>query len=333
MPTYEPVTDRAAALRAHLGKLDFDPASTPFEAERLLARSRDYDLGIDGSSPKTEVFVRLAGVGVLDSKLPVHYAAELLNILQGAITAIGSANLKDPHRGRPKRNGRPVGVRAATELYVTPDVSPGSLVFRLEANDAHDQLAIASEVLHGTGKVDSLIDEALTKLLDVLSAVEEATPESIDTIASSLRPLGSIAASKFLALSEVTQRSNVEIDVRLWSRSGRRRAASLGARGAGVLKAAAERNRERTEERTFVGILRTVSDGPDDWRLELAPEKFMKLSLADEFNLSQAGSLLSQEVRARVQVTTQWNLATGKEKFSYQLLEVSAAPTQPALHF
>ncbi|NTV39539.1 MAG: hypothetical protein HGA51_06225 [Demequinaceae bacterium] len=325
MSTSDSEIDPVAALRAKLALQDFDPAANLVEGARLLDVTRESVFGDSEPKRRTEVFVRFAGVGVKNHRVPVHDATELLEVIQGTVTAIGSAHLRLPNRGKPMRGKHAVGVRAATELLMTPDVSPGSLVFRLEANDADDTLATATQMLAGTDAVDSLVDEALSELLDLIESAESADPGEIEAIAERMRPFGSIAASKLSKFSESAQRSNVEVDLRLWSRSGRRRGAVLRARGAGVLRAAAEMNKESTSPHEFEGVLRTISDGGDRWRLELATGKDLKLSVADDFDVAKVGALLLKRVTAQVQVTTKWNLASGKEKREYRLLAVQVA--------
>lgn len=301
------------------------PASAPAEGARLVGLAREAL--VTGSVParRTELFVRFAGVGVRDNRMPVARATELLERIQEAVTAIGSAEMKRAGVTRIRRAGKAIGRREAMTLLMTPDVMPGSLVFRLEAPDDADSIDAHQSKLTGTDHVDGVLDAAMGSLMNLIRAAEEDSSEDVGSLAEKMRPFGSIATSKLSQLAEQSQRADVEVDLGLWSRGGSRRREVLRARGARALRDAAERNKVRTSIEVFEGVLRTVSDGADKWRLELPSGDDLTLTV-DEVDATAAGALLLKRVRATVEVRTTWILASGKERRDFQLVSVKPAP-------
>lgn len=318
MPTLEPPDDAVRHAFDELSSRNFDPAASPAEGDRLLDLATATDAHGELPPRRTELFVRFAGAGVSNSRMPVAEASGLLELLQAVVTNIGSANL----RGRKP----PKGIRRATKLFMTPDVRPGSLVFRLEAED---QESPGGGALDEADRVDSVVDDAVAALMRLMSSAETSAEIDADALARQMRPYGSRATSNLNKLAIGAQRASVDVDLGLWSRSGKRQHALLGARGVLALRSAAERNKKRTDDPApFEGILHTVSDGKDDWRLELDSGDNLKLKTDPSSMVGSAGSLLSKRVRVIIEVRTIWSLAKGTETKEYRML--SAEEILPA---
>jgi hypothetical protein len=99
--------------------------------------------------------------------------------------------------------------------------------------------------------------------------------------------------------------------------------------GALALHDAVEANREQDSEETFVGILRTVSDGSDKLRVDRPDTgKPVRLSVDPEVGLT-LGRLLGHMVRVEAAVRRVWHLNKGTEDRSYTLLNAEDLGTAP----
>ncbi len=97
----------------------------------------------------------------------------------------------------------------------------------------------------------------------------------------------------------------------------------LARRGADAIKEAVERNRERKQQISVTGVLNTVSDGADMLRLTLDDGgKQVRMNVEPDVGV-QLGPLLGKRVSAEVALTVKWNLATGREKFTYTMISAT----------
>jgi hypothetical protein len=275
----------------------------------------------------TEVRVRLAGDGVPGHDVPVHLAAQLLDALQGAITAVGSSLHKSEHIKAPKHadTGKRIGVRAATELRLSPTIGAGSVVFFLEgpAEKLRDDELIPV-------RADSLVDTAVVELFAVLKKADADSPDHIGQLTDELNRLGAMVGSKLNTLASFAVASDIELDLGHRSPSGDRHAVFLGRRGAEAINEAVERNRERVKPETFTGVLNTVSDGADKLRMTLDDEKTqLRMDVEPAVGL-HLGAMLGQRVVAETETTIKWKLASGKERRSYELLSARLADAEDA---
>lgn len=292
------------------------PASDSAEVARL-ARSTLHTIRQDRIVPRApELRVRLAGDGVPGHDIPVHSAAQILDAMQGAVTAVGSS-LRKAKRAKPPKDatGRRMGVRRATELRLSPTIAQGSVIFHLEgrAEPEPKEYQLSNE---GS---ESLVDVAVVELLRVLQQAQDDEGDTIGALTTRLQKLGAGVASKLNALAEQTSEKGIDLDLAHWSPSGDRSAALLKKRGADAIKEAVDRNRERTEQKTLIGRLNTVSDGADMCRITPEDGKPMRFSVDPEIGVA-IGQLLGQEVTAEIETTIRWHIATGVEKRSHRLL-------------
>ncbi len=147
-----------------------------------------------------------------------------------------------------------------------------------------------------------------------------------------MRKHGAMVASKLSKIAQRSLDSEIVLDLRHWSRAGRRGETRLSRRGATALHAAAERNRERTEPEKAAGRLRTVSDGADQMRMTLDDGSNLQMSV-DASQGVLLGPLLGKRVEVEMEVTVRWQLASGRETRSRSLVRARLAEDQPELAY
>lgn len=322
MPTPDDLAGQVAALRASL----IADAPTPATDEADMARVSEVALEtIRAGKPQprpTELRIRLAGKAIPGHDVPVASAAKILEAMQGAVTAVGSAVEKQKTVKSPRRpDGKRIGIRRATELRLNANISPGSVVFHLQgfAEDIGDPEDLT------TGLSDTLVDVAISELFKVLRDAEEDSGDNLGHLTDRLRSHGAMVASKLKALAEVTSNSEVELDLGLWAASGARKQVYFRNRGAAAILEAVERNRERTEPAIeVIGTLNTVSDGVDKVRLTIDGGSPLLMDVSQEVGLT-LGKLLGRRVVAEVETTITWKLATGRETSRHRLLAAAEA--------
>lgn len=280
------------------------------EARRIMEQDRIIPRG-------SQLRVRLAGMGVPGNDVPVHLAAQLLDALQGAITAVGSFVHKSDNVKTPKHadTGKRLGIKKATELRLSPTIGAGSVVFFLEgaAEKLRDDELIPV-------RANSLVDAAVVELFAILEKAESDSEDHIGELTDELKRLGAMAGSKLNTLAECAIESEIDLDLGHRSPSGDRHAVILKRRGAEAIKEAVERNRQRTEPETLTGVLHTVSDGADKLRMTLDDDVTqLRMDVEPAVGL-HLGAMLGQRVVAEVITTIKWKLASGKERRSYELL-------------
>lgn len=285
------------------------------EARQTIEQNRIVPRG-------AELRVRLAGVGVPGQDVPVHLAAQLLDALQGSLTAVGSSLHKSEHIKTPKDadTGKRLGIKKATELRLSPTIGAGSVVFFLEGPAeklSEDELIPV--------RADSLVDTAVVELFAVLEKAEADSADHVGQLTDELKRLGAMVGSKLNMLAEYAVESEIELDLGHRSPSGDRHSVILKRRGAEAIKEAVERNRQRTETETITGVLHTVSDGADKLRMTLDDEVTqLRMDVEPVVGL-HLGAMLGQRVVAEVETTIKWKLASGKERRSYELLSAQVA--------
>ena len=315
-------------LRSRLADLPGDPGRDADDFKRVAQRARAADLAGEELTPVTELRVRLAGGGVDGHYVPVHQASQLLDLLQGTITAIGSAVRKRDNLQTPKNQmGRRVGVKEATEFRFGPEVAPGSLIFHLVSSPKITPTPDAT--LPGTGQTDGLVDVAVRQLFDVLRVAETDEGADIGDLTETIRRYGSMVASKLSQLAKQSLAADIDLDLGHWSRSGSRGQSHMSNRGANAIRVAAERNKHRTEPETLTGRLRTVSDGVDHLRLTRDDDTTIRIAVDPDLGLT-LGPLLGKSVILHVSTDVKWQLTTGREVRTRHLVSAELAPlTQP----
>lgn len=308
-----PDDGRVAALRARIVADSPSPGEEPWEWELLDRRARRSLFSGELPAWQSELFIRVAGPGVVDHRLPVTVAAHILESIQGAITAIGGALVKEQGESRPE-----VGIRRATQFLITPNVAPGSIVFHLE----REQDGGAQDVLFPEVGPETLADHAAAALLRVFRLATADQSAEIGDLTESLRPLGARTASNISKLIDELRERDVELNIGQSTRSGARNRARVDERGCAALREAVDRNREQISEETLDGVLNTVSDGSDKVRLTPGQGPQIRLAVNPDVGLG-LGAWLGRRVAIRARKTTMWKLASGKETVQYELLDAT----------
>lgn len=275
-----------------------------WEIAGLPAR-RALELGT-APEPRTDLFVRVAGAGIEEHRMPVASAAKILEAIQGLITNIGSALVQQELFTRPA-----AGIKRATRFCVTPNAWAGSVVFHL------DRAAIPALV--DTIDSGNLAESAVNRLLEVVQEAQSDAPEAIGEVVDQVRPLGSRTASYLSKLVGELQSHDFDLALSQSLASGHRKRATLGERGCYVLREAVERNREHSEPVALVGVLNTASDGSDHVRLTLGDGSAVKLVAGADVGTS-LGRWIGQTVELAAMKHTKWNLASGRETVKWELL-------------
>lgn len=315
------------ALRAQILSNVEDPAETPEDFARVAAEARRAIATGSVRRRPSALRVRLFGLGVLEHEIPVHSAARILDALQGAVTATGEAVRRKGALPATSKDAQRTTAEA-TELFLSPRIAPGSVVFFLEAREKRP--AAGGQLVNED--VDGLVDVAVQRLFDVLDLAGGEEVAERQALEESMRDLGVRAASRIAGLANASLQEDVEVDLALRTPRGRRAKGTLTRRTSVALQHAFAQASDRVERHQLVGILHTVSDGADPLRMEVEGQR-PDIRLAVEAQVGAGlGPLLGRRISADVEVTVKWQAASGRETRSYRLLHAEAAqPAQPEL--
>ena len=318
-------SDDLAAIRARILARAPDPTDDPDEFMRASARSAAKAMGLEVGPEPPEVRVRLHGPGVSGHEVPVSSAADILDALQEAVTAVGKALRRHKVAPLPRNDaGRRVSVAEATELRLRADVAPGSVVFFLAGRPE----PTTGDELPGTTASDTFLDRTIREFFSVIAAASADDPASLGALNQRIRNLGSEAAGRLDRLARRSLDSEIDVDFGWRNPVGRRLRVDMARRGALALRDAVEANREQNSEEQFDGFLRTVSDGSDKLRVDrLDTGKPVRLKVDPDLGLT-LGNLLGHLVRVDAAVRTVWHLNQGTEDKFFTL--ISAEDLGPA---
>jgi hypothetical protein len=308
------------ALRQLIFATAEDPAESPADFNQVAAEARRaIETGVVARRPSS-LRVRLFGRGVPGHEIPVHSAASILDALQGAVTATGEAVRKQGALGATSSDSQRT-TTDATELFLSPRIESGSVVFFLEAKEraAGDVRAVIEDV-------EGLVDVAVRRLFDLIELASEEL-DNRESLEAAMRELGSRAASKVAGLAKAAAEQEVELELALRTPRGKRKSGVLSHRSSVALQNAYAQASDRVERRQLFGVLRTVSDGSDPLRMEVeGMPRNIRLSVEPSLG-ARLGPLLSRRINADVEVTIKWQPASGRESRSYQLLQAEPAPS------
>lgn len=301
--------ERVDILRRRILESSPTPPQDEWEWEFAGLPARRAQESGDPPERRTDLFLRVAGSGVEGHRMPVASAAKILEAVQGLITNIGSALVREDLFRKPQE-----GIRRATCFSVTPNAWAGSVVFHLDRP--------AAPTLMDTADSGNLAESSVNRFLAVVHEAQADSADAIGAVVEQVRPLGSRTASYLKVLVDELQAHDFDLALSHSLASGHRRRATLSERGCSVLLEAVERNRQNTELVTLLGILNTASDGTDNVRLTDENGTAIKLSV-DAENGIRLGQWIGREVELRARKTTKWNLASGRETTVWELLEGS----------
>lgn len=317
--------EELAAIRERIYASAPDPTDDAYEFMRASFRAAAQGMGRDVPPEPPEVRVRLHGVGVVGHEVPVSAAADILDALQEAVTAVGKALRRTKAAPLPRDSGgRRLPISEVTELRLRADVAPGSVMFFL----AGRQEPISGDELPGTTASDTFLDRTLREFLSVVDAASADSTQSLGALSERIRSLGAEAAGRIDRLARRALDSDIDVDLAWRNPAGSRVRADLARRAALALRDAVDANRVQQLEETITGILRTVSDGSDKLRLDRSDTgKAVRLKVHPDIGLT-LGNLLGHIVQVEAEVRIVWHLNTGTEERSYTL--ISAQDLGPA---
>lgn len=317
--------DDLAAMRQRITASAPDPTDDVQEFMRASFRSASLAMGLDVPPEPPEVRVRLHGPGVTGHEVPVSAAADILDALQEAVTAVGRSLRR--HKTAPLSRdgeGKRLSVSQATELKLRAEVAPGSVVFFLAGRVE----PTTGDELPGTTESDTFLDRTLREFLSVVEAASVDSGASLGTLSERIRRLGAEAAGRIDRLARRALDSDIDVELAWRNPAGSRARADMSRRGALALRDAVDANRVHEDEETIQGVLRTVSDGSDKLRLDRSDTgKAVRLKVHADVGLT-LGGLLGHTVRVEAAVRTVWHLNTGTEEKAYAL--ISAEDLGPA---
>ena len=298
-------------LRRRALASDIEPVSDPEDLARLSVRSLHQTLGGAVQPDRPEVDIRLHGPGVPGQEIPVREAAAMLTAIQETIASIGQALTRQPTAHGPLRSQ----ILKATELHLSPEVRPGSVIFHL-TGPGEEVSGDEAAQLTGT---ETLVDTAVRELFALMQQSEAGELET-GTLAAELRRFGPRVAKHLSDLVGQVVRDEIDVDFSWRSPRGQRRRASLQRRSALVIYNAIKLNEIDTRTVELVGTLITVSRVA---KAELQTEEQGRIKLSvDEETAAELGPFYNHRVIVSAEQTTKWSTNTGQETRTFRLLQI-----------
>lgn len=254
--------------------------------------------------------VRLHGAMVRQNRVSVRRATKILDAFQSVLTAIAaSAQGSTGLRGK-----LPELASQLTDLQLSPQVAPGSVIFQLTAPDPAD---VVPEPLPGVD-AESLVDASARRLLNALSVAADETASQRDLL-EDLRGLGPRAARQLSSLMKAIIDESVELDLS-WTTAGQERlGADVSAATAGALREVITTYRIDAEVVELRGYLATVSSFRNI-DLRMADGEVVTLT-AEEDLRGALGSLFEREVIVRAEETVE-SREFGEPRRTYKALSI-----------
>lgn len=262
----------------------------------------------------SQVAFRLSGAPVQGHAVSVKTAAGAMASFQEIVTSVGaSISSISSLFGQ-----LPTFVRSGTELFLSPRVSPGSIIFDLSSRSYSDDLFELD--------VPSLLDQSVGRLVEVLSLVGDQASSEED-VAGAVRELGPRAAKHLRALADIIVGDGVDLDIS-WMRQGKdRRKARLNRRSASYLRDVIRSNEIDVSEEIYEGTLVTVSL-IDDAAIILDDGDKLPVKVPKDFP-EPLGDYFGHPVRVLLRVEVRRSTSTGRESASYTLLAIQS-PSAPS---
>lgn len=312
-------TERLEELRRRALAADIETISDPGELARQSIRAHLAE--ITGVLPPDlpEVDIRLHGPGVPGHDIPVREATGILTSLQEAVASIGQA------LSRRATTSGPINAQVlkATELRMSPELLPGSVIFHLTGPG---EALSGGEAAALTG-TDTLVDSAMRELF---ALVEQSTNvdelETAGSLARELRRFGARAAKHLSELVGHVVDDEIELDLTWRTPRGQRRRASLQRHSAQTIQDAIKLNEVVTRRVELTGILTTVSTTKKA-ELRTADRGAVQISVHDQLAPS-LGPFFNQKVVILADETIRWSINTGRETRSYRMLDIHLAQTE-----
>ena len=231
--------ERAARVEALLAAAETVEFGDTEELMRYQARSAFDALGVAAPASPSSVSLRFDGPPIVANSAPAELASTIIDRFQRAVRA--SARLV---RGNPPPS--------AFDLFLSPQVRPGSTVFQLFARP--EPVDVTGQLASTTG-TDGAFDNAVEALFGVLEDVDPADPHPLSQIGSGEAELG----KHLFTMSKLLVDNNVDLDLTLRRASGRAQTASLHRDRARTLRDLLDVETTDVRPMTRIGVLRAIS--------------------------------------------------------------------------
>ena len=282
------------------------------EGQEVTAESFNSLGSLPGSGvlrARKKLRARFFGAATDSHAMDVKPAAKALIALQDVLSAIG-ATLSD-HQGLVGQ--LPASIVQATRLTLSPVVTPGSVIFTLHTPEAEEDL------LSGLADNDLLLDDAVTRLLEILNTAESAE-EDPERLSEMLHQTGPRTASHLFNLTDALLSEEVGLGLEWFNGKGGQRSAQISRHAAGFLRALAKTSSVQTETVTLAGTLSTISKNHQQ-ELTLEDDSRVKFNATEEQLRELAPHALSAVI-LQLNEKTAVKLATGKVTRSYTLIGI-----------
>jgi len=296
--------DQLMALAAQ----DVEEPSGDFSASALNSMTADR---MFGTVQRRAEHLRARFVGGLadQHQLPVRSASKAILSIQESVSSIG-ARLT----GLASVRGRlPSSVLDETELRLSPQLLPGSVVFELTKSPSRE-----NELF--TDLSSSLLDDAFEKLFLLLVVTQEsANPGEVP---EAIRSLGPRAAKHIFDLCAVLVDDDLGLDFSWTNRTGQTFEAQLTRSSAAYLKQIAKDNSSVSRDEQVDGVLVTASvETSQKLRLQPATGAALAMTAPEELRRTLA-RYYNRKVRTLVRTTERANEVTGSIEITHVLLAI-----------
>lgn len=285
---------------------DDDGAITASALNRQTA-ARMFDLV---ERARERLAARFIGGSADDHELSTRTATHALLSLQESVSSIGAHLV-----GHVTAKGRiPAAILAATELRLSPNVLPGSVVFELSRpTGTEDMLAEGSD--------RALLDESFDKLFELLASVAAPNADP-GTVPSVMKELGPRAAKHIFDLCATLVDDSLGLDFEWVNREGKPKAAHLTNGHARYLKEVAKKSTSASKTIDLAGVLLTASvDSKQKLKLRDANGETVAMTAADDLRASLA-TFYNREVWVQIVQTESVSIATGKATVTNRLISI-----------
>jgi hypothetical protein len=305
-----------AELRQQALAADIEPISDPAELARQSVRAHLEDIGEAIPPDRSQVDVRLHGAGITGHEVPVRQAMTILTSLQESVASIGQALSRKATVSGPIN----ATVLKSTELRMSPELVPGSVIFQLTGPG--EQLS-GAEAAALTGS-ETLVDAAMRALFAIAEHAASAEDlEAPGSLARELRRFGPRAAKHLAVLTGSVVNDEIDLDLAWRTPSGRRYRASIQAQFARTIRDAIKLNEIATQRIELTGVLTTISTTK---KAELRTQEQGTVFLAVSEQLAPSlGPFFNQNVIVVADETTKWSTNTGRETRSYEMRGIRPA--------
>jgi hypothetical protein len=259
------------------------------------------------------VQARFTGALPSEHAIGVREATTILGALQEVISEVGAA-LRDES---PKRGPLPSAILAETELRLSPQVAPGSVIFALTPS--------RDEALFDAS---TLLSDVLSEVFTLFDQVERpastgGTPESV---ADALRRFGPRTARHLVRFAGALKDHSLNLDVGV-ARSGQRPNGSrITSSGARFLESLAESATKRTREILIEGEVHNLAKD-HKYRIVTSERGTISVRGTDAVTDVLQVAFRHNPVKIAARETESVNLATGAVTYSFEALSAEVITT------